>query len=227
MLLDTDGITGQSPPMCGRFRDTRPWAELHAALSQFIGPLDQPALNLQSREQVRPTQAATIVRSDDGKPAVSQARWWLIPWFHKGAVKDWKATTFNARAETVRTSRTYRDSFSRRRCLVAADGWYEWKGEREDDAKKKQPWLFEPRDGAPIMLAGIWDRCETTDQGLVESFTVVTQPAGAPLNGYHDRAPVILFGPDWSRWLDLEADVDDLLGPESIDRFTVTKSSIR
>lgn len=213
--------------MCGRFRDTRPWAELQAALREFVGPLDQPALNLQLREQVRPTQAATIVRTHDGTPTVSQARWWLIPWFHNGAVKDWKATTFNARAETVKTSRAYRDSFSRRRCLVAADGWYEWKGEREDDLKKKQPWLFEPRDGAPMMLAGIWDRCETTDQGLVESFTVVTQPAGAPLNGYHDRAPVVLFGNDWSRWLDLDADVDDLLGPESADQFVVMKCGIR
>jgi putative SOS response-associated peptidase YedK len=68
----------------------------------------------------------------------------------------------------------------RRRCLVAADGWYEWMG-RDDDRKKKQPWLFEPQDGAPIMLAGIWGRCETTDQGLVESFTIVTQPAGGTI----------------------------------------------
>jgi putative SOS response-associated peptidase YedK len=143
------------------------------------------------------------------------------------SMNQWKATTFNAHAETVRTCRAYRDSFSRRRCLVAADGWYEWKGEREDDPKKKQPWLFEPQDGAPIMLAGIWDRCETTDQGLVESFTVVTQPAGAPLSGYHDRAPVTQFGPVWKRWLDVDADVDDLLGPESADRFVVTKCEIR
>ncbi|AYJ85314.1 SOS response-associated peptidase (plasmid) [Sphingomonas paeninsulae] len=213
--------------MCGRYRDTRPWAELHAALREFVGPFDQPALNLESREQVRPTQAATIVRLHDAAPSVSQARWLLVPWFHKGALKDWKATTFNARAETVRTSRAYRDSFARRRCLIAADGWYEWKGEREDDPKKKQPWLFEPRHGEPIMLAGIWDRCETTDQGAVESFTVITQPAGAPLNAYHDRAPVVLFGQDWARWLDLDADIDDLLGPESADRFTVTKSAIR
>ncbi|MDB5714171.1 MAG: response-associated peptidase [Sphingomonadales bacterium] len=77
------------------------------------------------------------------------------------------------------------------------------------------------------MLAGIWDRCETTDQGAVESFTVVTQPARAPLNGYHDRAPVVLFGQNWSRWLDLSANVDDLLGPESTDRFVFGKCGIR
>ena len=92
--------------------------------------------------------------------------------------------------------------------------------------KRKQPWLFKPRDGEPIMFAGIWDRCETTDQGVVESFTIVTQPAGAPLNGYHDRAPVVLFGEQWARWLDLEADVTDLLGPESTDRFVVARANI-
>jgi putative SOS response-associated peptidase YedK len=207
--------------MCGRFR------ELHAALSEFVGPFEQPALNLEPREQVRPTQSATIVRLCDNAPSVSLARWWLIPWICKGTVKEWKATTFNARAETVRTSRAYRDSFSRRRCLIPADGWYEWMGPREGDDKKKQPWLFEARGGEPIMLAGIWDRCDTTTQGPVESFTIITQPAGAPLNGYHDRASIVLFAPDWRRWLTLDADVGDLLGPESADRSTVTKCAIR
>jgi putative SOS response-associated peptidase YedK len=203
------------------------WAELHASLTEFIGAFDQPAVNIESREQVRPTQAATIVRLIDDAASVSSARWWLIPWFHKGTVKEWKATTFNARAETVQTSRAYRDSFKRRRCLVPADGWYEWMGPRDDDDKKKQPWLFEPRDAEPIMLAGVWDRCDPTDQGVIESFTIITQPAGAPLNGYHDRAPVALFGPDRRRWFDLEANVDDLLGPESANRFTVTRCCIR
>jgi putative SOS response-associated peptidase YedK len=212
--------------VCGRYRSVATWAELHGAMRQFLGEPTQAAANLEAREQVRPTNYAPIVRMIDNAPNVGNARWWLIPWFHKGTVKDWKATTFNARAETVATSRAYRDSFKRRRCLVVADGWYEWSGPREGDDKKKQPWLFAPRDGEPIMLAGIWDRCDTTDQGPVESFTIVTQPSGSPLNAYHDRAPVILFGNDWRRWLDPEADVADLLGPESRDRFDVSKAAI-
>ena len=92
--------------------------------------------------------------------------------------------------------------------------------------KRKQPWLFKPRDGQPIMFAGIWDRCDTIDQGPVDSFAIVTQPAGASLNTYHDRAPVVLFGDEWARWLDVEADVTDLLGPESADRFLVERVSI-
>lgn len=213
--------------MCGRYPNQQTWTELHAALRNFLGEPTQAAINLESREQIRPTNDAPIVRMTDGVPIVSESRWWLVPWFHKGALKDWKATTFNARAETVATSRAYRDSFKHRRCLVVADGWYEWSGPRDGDENRKQPWLFKPRDGEPIMFAGIWDRCDTTDQGPVDSFTIVTQPAGASLNAYHDRAPVILFGYEWARWLDLNADVSDLLGPESRDRFVVSKSNIR
>ena len=213
--------------MCGRYRNLQTWSDLHAGLSYFLGPVTQPALNLEPREQVRPTQNAPIVTTEpDGEVTVWNARWWLIPWFHKGTVKDWKATTFNARAETVATSRAFRDSFAKRRCLVVADGWYEWMGPRDDSSPRKQPWLFTPRDASPIMLAGIWDSCETTDEGKVPSFTIVTQPAGAPLNGYHDRAPVVLMSDDWRRWLDTSADVSDLLGPESIDRFDIDKCAI-
>ena len=213
--------------MCGRYRNMQTWGELHAALSSFLAPPAQAALNLEPREQVRPTQMVPIVTTDKvGIPEIWNLRWWLIPWFHKGTIKEWKATTFNARSETVATSRAYRDAFAKRRCLVVADGWYEWMGPRDDDAKRKQPWAFTPRDAAPIMLAGIWDSCETTDEGRVASFAIVTQLAGAPLNGYHDRAPVVLFGEDWRRWLDTTADVADLLGPESPDRFDVVKCGI-
>jgi len=217
--------------MCGRYEYHATWAELHAALEAFLGETTQAPVNLEARAQIRPTNDAPIVRLVDGMPQVANARWWLVPWFHKGALKDWKATMFNARAESVATSRAYRDSFRRRRCLVAADGWYEWSGPRDitekGDEKRKQPWLFRPQGGEPIMFAGIWDRCDTNDQGPVDSFTIVTQPAGAVLNGYHDRAPVVLFGEDWARWLNLDADVTDLLGPESPDRFVVERSDIR
>ncbi len=212
--------------MCGRYRNLQTWSDLHAALQLFVGPVDQAALNLEPMLQVRPTNSAPIVRQTDEGFQVANARWWLIPWFHKGALKEWKATTFNARAETVATSRAYRDSFMHRRCLVPADGWYEWMGPHPENDKRKQPWLFTARDGEPMMFAGIWDRCETTDQGLVESFTIITQPAGSSLNGYHDRAPVVLFDHEWRRWLDVQDDVTDLLGSESKDRFSAEPADI-
>jgi putative SOS response-associated peptidase YedK len=99
-------------------------------MRNFLGEPIQAAVNLEAREQIRLTNDAPIVRMIDGALNVSNARWWLDPWFHKGELKDWKATTFNTRAETVPTSRAYRDSFKRRRCLVVADGWYECSGPR-------------------------------------------------------------------------------------------------
>ena len=213
--------------MCGRYRNMQTWSDLHGALSQFLETPQQNALNLEPRQQVRPTQDALIVTTGEGGGVnVFSARWWLIPWFHKGSVKEWKATTFNARAETVATSRAYREAFKKRRCLVVADGWYEWMGPRGEDTKRKQPWLFTERNGSAIMFAGIWDTCETTDEGQVTSFAIVTQPAGSVLNTYHDRAPVVVQGEDWARWLDTSANVADLLGPESADRFIVEKSDI-
>ena len=141
-----------------------------------------------------------------------------MPWFHRDNLKDWKFATFNARAETVKTARSFKDNFARRRCLVAASGWYGWTGEKGS----KTMWQFEPKD-EPMYLAGIWDRCQTADAGVVESFTIIVQPAGPPLNAYHDRAPVALFGEECRAWLDLDADVDHLLGPESRDCFTIMR----
>lgn len=204
--------------MCGRYRNMQSWSELHAAMRSFLGEPKQPPLNMPARAQVRPTQSAPIVRLSEDGPLVADARWWLVPWFHKGKpLKAWKATTINARTETVATAATFREPFKKRRCLVVADGWYEWTGPKG----AKQMHLFGPRGAEPIMFAGLWDSCETSDEGRVESFTIVTQPAGSPLNAIHDRAPVVLFGEEWARWLDVTADVSDLLGPESRDRFDI------
>jgi len=74
--------------MRGRFRNLQTWSDLHASLGRFLGTVDQPAMNMEAREQVRPTQTAPIVRSTDGGIRVTNARWWLLPWFHKGALKD-------------------------------------------------------------------------------------------------------------------------------------------
>jgi putative SOS response-associated peptidase YedK len=213
--------------MCGRYRNLQSWSDLHGSLQRFLGPTTQAPLNMQPMEQVRPTNQAPIVRLVDGVAIVGNARWWLTPWFHKKPLKGWKAATFNARAETVKTAASFRQCFAQRRCLVVADGWYEWSGQREDDPKKKQPYLFTPKaDQPPMAFAGLWDRCDTPDEGPVESFTIVTQPSGSPLNAYNDRAPVTLFGDEWARWLDFSGDVDDLLGPESRNRFDVIIADI-
>jgi putative SOS response-associated peptidase YedK len=86
-MLDNFWPSFDFPPMYGCYRDTRPWAQLNAAPRQFVGPFDQPALNLEAREQVRPTQVAAIVRLLNAVPSVSQTSWWIVPWLHKGALK--------------------------------------------------------------------------------------------------------------------------------------------
>ena len=202
--------------MCGRYGRDIPWAELYEALN-LVRPSRAEAPNLEPEWDIRPTQAQWIARLADDGLELSKARWWLIPWWHRGTLRDFKLTTFNAKAETVANSRTFRDSFARRRCLVPASCWYEWTGPKGSKAK----WRFEAKNEPWLCFGGIWDRCTTADAGDVVSFSIVTQPAGAPLNGYHDRAPVVVPREEWANWLTPSADVTRLLGPESPDTFRI------
>ena len=206
--------------MCGRYRNHLTISDLRA-VSPFplVRPEPSATPNLEPQDDIRPTTDQWVIRqADDGAEAVKM-RWWLVPFFHKGKpIKAWKATTFNAKCETVSTAASFKGAFQRRRCLVPASAWDEWtypEGRKVPGLR----WSFTAEDGAPLTFAGLWDRCETSDAGVVESFTIVTQPAGAPLNGYHDRAPIVIWEEDRRRWLTLGHDVTDLLRPESPDRF--------
>ena len=202
--------------MCGRYRRDVPWDVLRRELALFR---PEAAPNLEPELDIRPTQPQWVARASpvDGARELARMRWGLIPYWHRGPVKGFKLTTFNAKAETVASAATFKGAFQRRRCLVPASGWDEWTGPKGS----KTRWTFTPRDGGFLTFAGVWDRCATEDSGEVESFTIVTQPAGAPLNGYHDRAPVVIAPADREAWLDLAADVPPLLGPESVDGYAV------
>lgn len=206
--------------MCTNYRRSKGFAAYLDEFSQTGIPIVFPdrseAPNLEPQSEIRPTNKAVVFRPHGDGVELVRMRWGLIPWFHRGTAKEWKFATFNARAESVATARSFRDPFKRRRLLIAADGWVEWKGE----GKPKPKFYIEPRDAEPICLAGLWCGCETTDAGMVEGFTMVTQPPGA-LSDVHDRAPVVLRQKDWARWLDLEADVSDLLTAEPPDLYTV------
>lgn len=206
--------------MCTNYRRTKGYAELRDDFAQLRLPLVSPppeaAPNLEPQPEIRPTVKAVVLRPFKDGVELVQLRWGLIPSFHRGTVKEWRFTTVNARAETIATQRSYREPFKHRRCLIAGEGWVEWKGE----GKPKPKFFIEPRDGEPICFAGIWDRCDTADAGPVESFSMVTQPPGA-LSVLHDRAPVVLRQGDWMRWLDTSADVSDLLTAEPPDLYTV------
>lgn len=208
--------------MCAEYERRKGYRRYLEEFSMLKLPLKFPephaAPNLEPQDKVKPTDPGVVFRERDGGVEMVQLRWWLIPAWHKGKLKEFKFPTFNARAEGLATTKSFKEPFKKRRCLVAADAWVEWTGK----PKQKTKWRIAPKNDEPICFAGLWDRAETSDAGTVESFTIVTQPAGALLDKIHDRAPVVLRQDEWMTWLDLAADVTELLGPASRDLFDVT-----
>jgi putative SOS response-associated peptidase YedK len=173
-----------------------------------------------------PTQRITAVRAaaDAGRRELVPLKWGLIPSWSK----DPKIAThcINAKAETVATKPAFRSAFKRRRCLVLADGYYEWTGAKGH----KQPWHFRLRDEAPFAFAGLWEHWKPPDGGEpVETCTLITTDANELAAQYHDRMPVILHPADYSRWLDPGYDRADglmpLLAPYPAELMSVSKAS--
>jgi putative SOS response-associated peptidase YedK len=178
--------------MCGRFLLTTP-AEAIAAL---LG-LD-PAPEIEARYNIAPTQTIGIVRArslaQDREWA--SARWGLVPrWAREPTTR---MPLINARAETVADKTAFRDSFKHRRCLIPADGFYEWK----PDGPAKQPFLVRMSDSAPFAFAGLWDRWQPAGQPALDSCTILTTAPNELLQPIHDRMPVILTPGDFGLWLD-------------------------
>jgi putative SOS response-associated peptidase YedK len=167
--------------------------------------------NLEPRDHIRPTDPAPIIRPlDPVDPRrgveLSEARWWLIPYFHRGAAKDWKVMCTNARAEGLATTAAFREPYRRRRCLVPATHFFEWTGEKG----AKVMWRFRKADAEIFCFAGLWDRARTAD-GVIESFTIVTCAPGPDCAPYHNRQPVILERDQWGPWLGLAVDPAPML----------------
>jgi putative SOS response-associated peptidase YedK len=177
--------------MCGRFvQHSDP--EIYA--SQF--KLDR-VCETRPRDNVAPTQAVLAVRQTaDGSRELVPLRWGLIPAWSKGP--DSRYSMINARAETIATKPAYRDAFKRRRCLIPAEGFYEWKAE----GTGKTPYLIRRVDGAPFALAGLWERWKSPEGEPIESCTIVATSANALVGQIHDRMPVILGRDDYAAWLD-------------------------
>ncbi len=205
--------------MCNRFKyEKATFADYDTDFSQLKIPLVFPngVPNIEPRADIRPTNKALIFRPVDAADPPAgvesvQLRWGLVPFFSKAIDRKFLCT--NARSETVSKSPAYRDAFKRSRCLIPADGYYEWTGEK--GAKVK--WLFTRADGRPMMFPGLWDSA-TIDGDRLESFTMLTCAPGPDAANYHDRQPVVLEPKDWPTWLDLGADVTPLLcgSPEGL-----------
>ncbi|MFC4145970.1 SOS response-associated peptidase [Micromonospora mangrovi] len=183
--------------MCGRYATTRSAGDLSALFESY----DETGGGVRPDFNVAPTDPVPLVRLDpEGHRLLSVGRWGLVP--HWSRTAGGAARMINARAETIATSRAYAPSFARRRCLVPADGWYEWV--REPDGRK-QPYFMTPADGSVLALAGIWSVWEPGGTELL-SFSVLTTAAVGELAEVHDRMPLLLPRERWTSWL---GDADD------------------
>ena len=176
--------------MCGRFIQATAGAVL-AARFQLVTPPD-----LAPRYNVAPSQWIGAIRcAGDGRREWVTLRWGLVPAWALEPKTAYR--TINARAETAAEKPAYRQAFRRRRCLIPADGFYEWQAV----GKGKQPYCIAPADGQPWAFAGLWERWERDGQAL-ESATILVTQANALIAPIHDRMPVILDPADEARWLD-------------------------
>jgi putative SOS response-associated peptidase YedK len=191
--------------MCGRYATTRSAADLSALFESY----DDTDGRLLADYNVAPTDPVPIVRLSrrHAGRTLSVARWGLVPpW-----AKDTRgaARMINARAETVATSTAYARSFAVRRCLVPADGWYEWV---PTGAGRKQPYFMTPQDGRPLAFAGLWSVWGGGPDPLL-TCSVVTTAAVGDLTLVHDRMPLLLPPSRWAGWLAGGGDPAGLLAP--------------
>jgi putative SOS response-associated peptidase YedK len=178
--------------MCGRFALYSDPSTLAHRFSAGVLPDIRPRFN------VAPTQNILIVREESDKRHFAWARWGLIPHWAKDV--DIGYSTINARAETVADKPVFRDAFRRRRCLIPADGFYEWQA--KPGSKAKQPWFLVLRNRLPMALAGLWERWRSPEGEEVESCSIIVTEANTLMQPIHDRMPVILAPGHWDAWLE-------------------------
>jgi putative SOS response-associated peptidase YedK len=183
--------------MCGRFTVKMTWAEI-VALYRLT--LDRPPHNLPPRYNVCPTDPIDVVTAERD---IARMRWGLVPRWWSKPLKELRAATFNARAETVETKPFFRDAFKRTRCLIPLSGYYEW----QNTPSGKQPWYFTARDGSPILAAaGLWDEWKDRETGerLKSCTMIITEPNDMAVQ-IHDRMPAFLSQHQFAPWLSGEA----------------------
>jgi putative SOS response-associated peptidase YedK len=178
--------------MCGRTALTASPADLREA----FGLDDIPKLG--ARYNVPPSSPVAVMRArSSGERKLESLRWGLVPPWAKDAKIGHKLVL--ARAETLATTGAFRDAFRARRCLVAVDGFYEW---RRQGKSPSAPFFVRRSDRHPFALAGLWSRWVSPDGEVVESCAIITQAARPPVEAIHDRMPLVLEAPAWDRWLD-------------------------
>jgi putative SOS response-associated peptidase YedK len=199
--------------MCGRFTlRTSP-----RDLVEIFQLLREP--EIAPRYNIAPTQLVLAVRQVNKFREASEMRWGLVPSWSKDPKSG--PPLINARAETLASKPAFRTALSKRRCLVPADGFYEW---RKGEAKTKQPFYIQLTKGRLFALAGLWECWQGADSSAVESCTIVTTTANSRLAELHERMPVILHEEDYDHWLDPKANdaaaLESLLVPYPSEEIT-------
>jgi putative SOS response-associated peptidase YedK len=178
--------------MCGRFTLNTP-AQI---LAEFFKLAEIP--DMKPRYNIAPTQsiATVTVAPEKMQRQLQFMRWGLIPSWAKDAKIGNRM--INARSETVAEKPAFRSAIKHRRCLIVADGFYEWR----QQGKTKQPYYFQMADSQPFAFAGLWENWESPEGENIASCTIITTAANETVGPVHDRMPVILPDNTWEKWLD-------------------------
>jgi len=206
--------------MCGRTALTARPEDLRLAFGLDETPELAPHYNVPPSQ---PLHVVRVLRGSVGRK-LEELRWGLVPFWAEDVKVGHKFAL--ARVESVTTTPAFRKAIRTRRCLVAVDGFYEW---RREGKKTSQPFFVRRPDGKPFALASVWDRWRSADGEIVESCAILTQPSRPPVDAIHDRMPLVLEPETWDRWLDPAlTDVDAiaaLLAPRSPELVAYAVSS--
>jgi putative SOS response-associated peptidase YedK len=206
--------------MCGRYTLARSQQEL----SERFG-IKQLFMDLEPRYNIAPTQSVPVVIAEDGERKMQMYQWGLIPSW----VKDLQTAKpiINARCESLAEKASFKHSFKRRRCIVPAEGFFEWKKQ----GKQKQPMFIRAADQSLLGFAGLWDEWRTEEGEPVRTFCIITTDANEMMSSVHDRMPAILDREAEMKWLDESVknpqDLMNLLHPCPEDQLKMHEVSQR
>ncbi len=192
--------------MCGRFTLISSVADLQLRFGFAMDASGIDAPEVRPRYNIAPTQSVLVV-VNDGTRRGEMMRWGLVPSW----AKDIKIGNrmINAVSETAATKPAFRSAFRRRRCLVLADGFFEWRRE----GKQRVPLYFTPQSGEPLAFAGLWENWQSPEGEWVRSCTILTTAANSFIEPVHDRMPVILSAETEPLWLDPMTETSETLEP--------------
>ena len=185
--------------MCGRF------ALFHRRLERIERGLKVVCGDIAPRYNIAPSDFIPVIHQADGGYAMSEMKWGLVPAWSKAPITAY--STFNARIEKVAESPMYRPALQRRRCLIPASGFYEWRTENE----RRQPYYFSAADGEELALAGVWDEWQGSDGEALQSCAILVGQANSLVHDIHGRMATIVPERLFANWLDPDENPDYLL----------------